>query len=132
MNFYVIKSTVEETYELDKSTLSYPAQVTDLRVGIVYVLETISAAPIRIGGTEKVVKTFYVELEGGAIISIANGIDYPNADSTYTHTAAIIVPVSEVAEPAQYFADRYDVSEFALTALINGGSYEAAVAAVQA
>lgn len=128
MNFYVIKSTVDETYELDKSTLSYPAQVTDLRVGTVYVLETISAAPIVIGGSEKVIKTFYVELdEGGEIISIANGIDYPNADTTYTHTAAIIVPVSEVSEPAQYFADSYDVTAFALTALIDGGSYEASV-----
>lgn len=50
MNYYTIKSTEPEGYVLDKSKLSYPAHVMDLRTGLTYVLETSSSDSIIVGG----------------------------------------------------------------------------------
>jgi len=127
MNLYMIKSTMPSDYVLDESKMDFPAQVTDLRTGIVYVVETEGATPIRIGGTEKMIKSFYVKVGGsGDILEIMNGSETPSDTDEFTHTASILVSVSQGNENAQFFATNYNKSAFALVTLINGGVLEVA------
>lgn len=88
MNFYVIKSTEQASFELDKTKLSYPAYVMDLRTGETYVLETIDSDPIKLGGKEMKIYMAYFELDvDGSFIGYGTTL---TDDSSYTHIGSIM------------------------------------------